>query len=166
MLLRSPMQVAYVTRDVGRACATLGQKYGVRQFLRQEAVTLETEGGRSMTLSLAHAWIGPTWLEVIEPVDGEVAIYRDWLPRGVDIRLHHLGVKLADDREAAQFLDEAAEAGHSLALKIVNPKMKAYYLDTAAELGHYLEYLLLHPGETMMSSMPQNDARTVIGVAG
>ena len=70
MLLGPVLQTAYTTRDIDRACAQMGERYGVHQFLRAGPVDVETDAGETMTLKLAHAWLGPTWLEIIQPLGG------------------------------------------------------------------------------------------------
>jgi hypothetical protein len=82
MLIGRAFQIAYVATNLDRACKMMAERYGVRRFLRQDEVRLQIDPGGEMILNLANAWLGSTWLEIIEPVGGAVAIYRDWLAGG------------------------------------------------------------------------------------
>ena len=154
MLLGIPFQTAYVTSDLDRACAMLAQKLGVQRLLRQEEVTIDTDKG-PMLLALAHGWVGPTWLEVIRPIDGAVAIYRDWLSGGAAFRFHHVGVRAPDPQAYERALQEAQAPGYPICFRIDNPAFQAFYADTAKDLGHYVEYL--HFLDTsFFRALPQN----------
>ena len=156
MLLNTAFQIAYVTSDLDRACAMVDEKFGVRRLVRQDRVTIGTDQG-PMVLGLAHGWLGPTWLEIIEPVEGAVAVYRDWLAQGATFRFHHIGIRAPDPEAYDQAMGEALAAGHSLSFKIDNPLFQAFYVDTTRELGHYIEYL--HFTDTsFMAAIPQNVA--------
>ena len=154
MLLGIPFQTAYVTTSLDQACTMLAEKCGVRRLLRQDEVTIETDKG-PMLLGLAHGWVGPTWLEVIQPIDGAVATYRDWLSGGAAFRFHHIGVRAPDGPAYQRALQEATTAGYPISFRIDNAAFQAFYADTTKDLGHYVEYL--HFLDTsFFKALPQN----------
>lgn len=159
MLIGPILQIAYVTSDIDRACAQLGERFGLHNFFRSGPNTLETDAGALMTLKLAHAWFGPTWYEIIQPMDDAPSFLRDWLPTGGSVlRLHHLGVRLPDIGAWEHMLHDVEMAGYSMPLMLTKNRAQKYcYVDTAAELGHYLEYLFVpDPMQSMMANIPQN----------
>ncbi len=159
MLLGIPLQTAYVTTDIDRACDLLGEKYGVTQFLRQGTLTIHNDAGEAMVLGLAHAWIGSTWLEIIQPVAGAVEVYSDWLPKeGFGLRFHHVGIRLADLETWDRTMAEARAGGQRIVFSITKgAPSRVFYIDTAAELGHYVEYLYFpDAANSTMAKMPQN----------
>jgi hypothetical protein len=160
MLLGEPLQTAYVTNDMDRAVGVLARQFGVTQFLRRGPVDLQTDAGETMTLALAHAWVGPTWLEIIQPLDGDVGIYRDWLPaRDFALRFHHIGIRLPDEAIFDRTRREATQAGHRIAFAMTSPGLPSnvFYVDTARTLGHYIEYIHIPDvSRSTISQMPRN----------
>lgn len=159
MLLGTPLQVAYATTDLSRACALLGDRFGVSDYLRVGPLDVVTDAGETMTLGLAHALVGPTWIEIIEPVAGAVEIFRNWLPAaGFGLKLHHLGYRVADEEAWARTIEEVRAAGIATIFTITHgPPSHACYIDTAAELGHYVEYLYFPDiAQSTLVRIPQN----------
>ncbi|HKT53004.1 MAG TPA: hypothetical protein VJP88_01020, partial [Caulobacteraceae bacterium] len=131
-----------------------GAKFGVRRLLRQDEVGLDTDKG-PMLLGLAHGWVGPTWVEIIRPIDGSVAIYRDWLSAGATFRFHHIAVRAPDDQAYDQAVEETEAAHHPISFRVANQAFRAFYADTVKDLGHYIEYL--HFFDTsFFQNIPQN----------
>ena len=130
-------QAGYVTNDMDRACAVLGDRFGIREFCRLEGDM--QEGGR---IRLEMAWAGGILYEIVQADGPGGEFYRERLPAdGFAIRHHHLGflVTNAADWEALQ--RQIAQGGWKVALQTDVPGfMKAVYIE-APELGHYLEYL-------------------------
>jgi len=159
MLLGTPLQTSYVTACIDRAWEVLGKKFGVTAFFRDGPRAVEWDTGETMTLRMAHAWIGSTWLEIIEPVDGAVEVYRDWLANGrFELRFHHVGIRIPDLVTWDRTLAEIEAAGHRTIFSITkNRSQKVCYVDTAQELGHYIEYLYIpDAGQSTMAKLPQN----------
>lgn len=159
MLLGTPLQVAYATTDLSRASALLGDKFGIARYLWVGRVDVVTDAGETMILNLAHALVGPTWIELIEPIAGAVEIFRNWLPAaGFGLRLHHLGYHIADQEAWAQTMEEVRAAGIATIFSITRgPPSHACYIDTAAELGHYVEYLYFPDiAQSTLVRIPQN----------
>jgi hypothetical protein len=140
----------------------LREKYGIGQFFRAGPNVIETDAGESMTLKLAHAWVGDTWYEIVEPVAGAVSVYTDWLPSGnAPLRFHHAGIRLRDVAAWDRMVRESEAAGYRMVLSLTKNRAQKYgFLDTMAELGHFVEYLYIpDPRQTaFMPNMPQNIA--------
>ena len=159
MLLGTPLQTAYVTSDMDRACAMLGSRFGVSQFLRIARAEVTSDAGEEMVLALAHAWVGDVWLEIIQPLDGAVSIYRDFLPdEGFAMRFHHIGIRVHDLAARDRIMAEISDAGLRITFSITRgPPSEVFYVDTVAELGHYTEYLYFPDlAQSTMVRMPHN----------
>jgi hypothetical protein len=156
-LLREVFQLGYVATNIDAAVGIFKQRYGVHHFLRSGIKTIPLIGGESMTLSLAFAWLGPTMIEIIEPVGGSVNIYRRHLPESGAPRLHHIGVRLHSDAQWQAMREAISVSGLSTLLEVQVPTTRALYIDTYAELGHYTEYLYYSdvPNSTL-PHIPQN----------
>jgi hypothetical protein len=159
MLLGHALQHAYVTSDLDAACELMARRFGVSRFYRPETNIVPLDDGRTMTVRFAHAWIGSIWLELIQPIEGAVAIYRDWLPPGdgFAMRFHHLGVRIATNAEIETVVAEAEDRGFPVVLSLGRTGSKIRYIDTADALGHYIEYLYFaDPAQSVMPLIPQN----------
>ena len=154
MLLGIPFQTAYVTTSIDLAATMLAEKLGVRRLRRQDDVTIDTDKG-PMLLGLAHGWVGPTWLEIIQPIDGAVATYRDWLSDGAAFRFHHIGVRAPDEAAYRQAMEAATAADYPISFRVDNPAFRAFYADTTKDLGHYVEYLQFLD-TSFFKAIPQN----------
>lgn len=160
MIYGLPVQTAYVTSDLDRGCAALGEHYGIREFLRPDLTIGRTDYGEEMRMRLAHAWWGDTWIELIEPVDGAIGLYQNWTPAASPLRLHHLGifVQTPDDYKEALGINRAAGRSPVFSMRRPNGTQVCYF-DTVKDLGHYTEYLYF-PEEAMsqiLARMPRND---------
>lgn len=160
MLLGPYLQTAYVTRDIDRACAHLAERYGLRDFLRLGPNVIETDDGETMVLKLAHAWLGSTWFEIIQPIEGAIALYSSGLPDDdAPLRVHHVGIRLPDLTAWDAMMKRAEQLGLRLVLSLTRNRVNKYVVfDTYAELGHHIEYLYIpDESQSMMSDMPRND---------
>jgi hypothetical protein len=159
MILGRVLQHAYVNNDIDEACRVMGKRYGVTQFWRPDPQTMRLDDGREVVLHNAHAWIGPVWLELIQPKGGEDGIWRDWLPTGPDfaMKFHHLGILVESVEEMEAKMAEGQANGLDMPLAMTVMGTMARYLDAREELGHYLEYLYFpDPDMLKMTHMPQN----------
>jgi hypothetical protein len=158
MILGRVLQHAYVTNDIDEACRVMGRRFGVDEFWRPNIQTMTLDDGRKAVLHNAHAWVGPVWLELIQPKGGEDGLWRDWLPagKGFATKFHHVGIHIdsADEMEAK--MAEGQANGLKLALSMTVMGTMARYLDAREDLGHYLEYLYFpDPEMVKMRHMPQ-----------
>jgi len=158
MLLGIPLQTAYVTTDLDRACALLGEKYGVTRYLKVPPFEFPLDAGGGIRATMAHAWVGSTWLEIIQPLGGDDAVYADHLPaQGFGLRFHHLAMRVADLESWERTLAEADASGCAEIFRLTSPTVRLGYFDTLADLGHYMEYFFFpDPSQSTMARMPQN----------
>jgi len=132
-------QNAYVTRNIEKAIDDFSARAQVRNLLHFE-VTNEawtTEGWGSQTNKLAFIWVDDLQYELIEPVGGAVAIYRDALPADDRPRFHHICMRIDDWDD---FRGRVDQQPYPVVLEGGGGELKFLYLDAREFLGHYLEY--------------------------
>lgn len=134
-------QVAYVTRDIAKAQAQFATTHGVARFLEMRDIRYPTAPGRVAHCHVSLAYVGATEIELIQPIDGDVGIYTEYLPQdGPIVRFHHLCRRFAT-REA--FEDELASIrARNLDIPIrgdVDGIGSYYYCDMRAQVGHFVE---------------------------
>ena len=80
-------------------------------------------------------------IELIQPLDGDVGIYRNFLPKeGFGIRFHHLCELFENDEEFDNRFESYRKLGKLFPVVGELPGMaRYYYCDFCAELGHYIE---------------------------
>jgi len=167
MLLGTPLQQAYVTNDMDRACVMLGDKFGISQYMRMDNYPMYADSGDEMVISMAHCWVGSVWVEVIQPVGGAVDFYRSVLPaEGFGVRFHHVAIRTPTLAAWEEMLAGNKAKGQKLIFTSKNAQAYVAYFDTTEDLGHYVEYLHFpDPLGSMMSTMPQNIPGHVVDVA-
>lgn len=141
MFITNHYQNAYVTTDLAHAVQLLQERFGAPQAAMQiEAVqTVWTpDGVGEARVKLAFLQVGALQYELIEPVSGAVAIYRDALPAQAPLGFHHIAMRTDD-------VDAVAAHSERLGRKVVyrgdGAQVRFAYVDARAELGHYLEYV-------------------------
>jgi hypothetical protein len=153
------LQVAYVTTDIERAIGLFRSGHRIANWLRLCPIEIETAPGRTATLNIALAYVGPVQIELIQPVAGHDAVYRDALPaQGFAVCHHHLA-QLIDSEEAYEHQRGAlAQQGVAMALEGQSPGVARYfYSDHRATLGHYIEHIWYSPqGLAGLAHIPRN----------
>jgi hypothetical protein len=157
-------QIAYVTTDLARACATFGD-YGIPRFHvveRDLDVAVRGERG-TMRLKLGFAAIGAVEVELIEPRGGRVEVYTEALPPdgSFAIALHHLRVRVRGTRaDWERNRAELAAASLPIALEGGREGVGFVYVDDRARLGHYTEYVWFSEAESARRAevIPRYDA--------
>jgi len=153
-------QVAYVTNDFERALAVLGEKAGVTRFLKIPDREFVVAPDATATCHIGLAMSGGAEIELIEPVGGRVAIYRDVLPAtGFALRFHHLAYTLPS-LAALNALKDSFRA-KDVALPIVGEADEGasyFYADLRDPFGYYLEYVYGTPAfeAGMAAAIPVN----------
>lgn len=149
-------QVCYVARDRASAIHDLGARLGVSRWTQFEP-TMQIASGGTASVRAAFARWGRVVLEVIEPLEGEVGVFRDALPDGPAPRLHHVGLRVAS-------LDAAIRdaAGHGYPLVLgghFEDEMQFAFVDARDELGFHLELVQFNAsGWTFISHTLEEDA--------
>lgn len=154
-------QVAWVTNDLDRSLALFKDVYGIPSFLVMEPEFEAVVGGKKgmMHLRIALAKVDGVEFELIEPIGGIDAIYRDALPADGSYAnvFHHVCVKVngtLDDweRHLAELHPDrpiCLDGGNSPAARFV-------YTDDRALLGHYVEHVWFGPerDQAMAAAVP------------
>lgn len=144
-LLRGFFQVGYATTDLDRAMAMFGDTFGISEFAQMRDLPAQAPHGGEMVASFALAYVGDTMIELIQPMGGDDAMLRDYLPdSGFAVRQHHLAYSLPTmaDLEAT----EQALRNKGIDIVIKGKGMDIvdfFYADTRPQLGHYSEYIYL-----------------------
>ena len=153
-------QVAYVTTDLDRAMALFGETHSVRRYLEMRGIRYQTVPGREAHCDIALAYLGATEIEIIRPLDGDVGLYREFLPAdgGFAVRFHHIS-RLYDseadfDRQIASYRNR----GMQFPIMGAAPGNSRYfYCDFRAELGHYIEGIVFEPqARAWLATIPRN----------
>ncbi|MFC0304087.1 VOC family protein [Rhizorhabdus histidinilytica] len=143
-------QFGFVTRDLDAATARLGARYGIAHFRRRQA---------NPWMETAHAYAGPSMIEIIAVGEAAPALYRDHLPDDGIARLHHLGYRIAG-AAGWEALEEAISAsGLAAPMKgaVMDGHLRYAYVDTRADLGIYTEYVCLTgPAERLYDDVPRH----------
>lgn len=136
-------QLAYVTRDMDRAMATIAREHGVTDFTAIPAGALELRIPAHATASLdvRVAWVGTWQIELIQPLAGTVEIYKAALPaNGGSLAFHHVAISVPGDRTAWDRF-RAGIPDDRIAIEGGREEMRFIYTDERDTLGHYLEYV-------------------------
>jgi Glyoxalase/Bleomycin resistance protein/Dioxygenase superfamily len=148
MIEGNHFQNAYVTRNIQRAIDDFKSRADVRKLLFFEVTTavVTPAGPGTVTNKLAFIWVEDLQYEFIEPVGGNVSLYRDALPPDESLVFHHTCMRVDnwDDfrgRVRKQSLPVAIEGG--------SEALRYLYLDARELLGHYLEYVWMTPERWM-----------------
>jgi hypothetical protein len=153
-------QVAYVTNDFQRALKQFGDTHRIAEFMQLPKMTYATGPGRAAVCNIALAYAGAIEIEVIEPLEGDVQLYRDYLPKDgkFAVRHHHLS-QLFDSREALERQIEAHKAkGRAVPIEgsAAGGATQYFYADYRAELGHYMEGIYYAPeARAFLASIPR-----------
>jgi hypothetical protein len=122
-----------------------------------EGLTLESTGGGTVVINMALTYVGDVQLEIIEPVAGEVDVYRSWLPEGFAVRHHHLCSRLDSVEELEQLRASYVARSYRIALDASYEGSPLFYVDTTQLLDHYQEYCWLGQASIdFMAGLPRN----------
>ena len=113
---QTPVQIAWVTRDLDATEAALTTLLGARKWIRMPAVhfgpdTCSYRGERAdFVADISLSYAGDTQLELIAPVTGD-SIYTEFLDAG-EPGLHHICIEVDDlDQALAQRNAEVVQRG-------------------------------------------------------
>lgn len=153
------LQIAYVCTDLTQAIAHFSQKEKVSKWVELRELPIEVQPGKQAILNVGLAFVGATQIELIQPVGGHDAIYRDALPaQGFALRFHHLAQLIESEEAFERQRSELAAQGTAIPVDGQSPGMARYfYTDRRATLGHYMEHIWYSPtGLAHMAQMPRN----------
>lgn len=156
-MFKNVFQIAYVTTDLERAIAVFRDQQGVAEIAVFEDFTLDVAGGRDAVINVGLAYVGDVQLEIIEPVTGEVDLYRTWLPDEFAVRHHHFCHRLDSVAELEAVQGGYEQSGVTIPLAASLGETRLFYADTTSLLDHYQEYAWIAPeSEEFMASLPRN----------
>jgi catechol 2,3-dioxygenase-like lactoylglutathione lyase family enzyme len=143
MTNQTPVQIAWVTRDLDATEAALTTLLGARKWIRMPDVhfgpdTCEHRGAPAdyhADISLSYA--GDTQLELIAPTRG-TSIYTEFLAESGP-GLHHICVEVPDADAFDAALTDAGPSAEVVARGVMPGGMKFAYLSAAAAGVPYLE---------------------------
>jgi hypothetical protein len=146
-------KLGYVTQNLEAAMARFADRYGVPRFVVADSRNLARWEGQQVRAAMAFR--GDVLVELIEPL-GEPGLFVDALPKGGDVRLHHLAYMMATSAWTT-LRDDLAAHGLSIAFE-TSPEfpLQVIYADTRAELGHFVEFV--HQNEeadALFASVPR-----------
>ncbi|WP_166487303.1 hypothetical protein [Geodermatophilus obscurus] len=96
-MFRNVVQLACVTTDLERAVSVFRDDQGVREFATFDSLQLPTVGSGQAAINWGLTYVGDLQLEIVQPVSGEVDVFRALLPERSDrfaLRSHHIASQL------------------------------------------------------------------------
>lgn len=153
-------QVAYVTTDLNFAMEQFAISHRVKQFLEMRPMRYAIGPGQEAVCDIALAYVGAVELEIIQPLEGDVQVYRDFLPRDgrFAVAFHHIATLF----DSADALEERLAAHRSAGVRIpvdgASPGAARYfYADFREQLGHYVESIYFEPAaRSFLQSIPRS----------
>jgi Glyoxalase/Bleomycin resistance protein/Dioxygenase superfamily len=148
MLAQTPVQIAWVTRNLDATEKALTTLLGAKKWIRIPGVhfapdtcTLRGEPA-DFIANISFSYAGDTELEVIEPVSGD-SVYSEFLERS-GAGLHHICIESADAQTFDATLAAAERNGSSVAAQGVMPGgMRFAYLSAAGAGVPYVEIAVI-----------------------
>ena len=147
---QTPVQIAWVTRDLDATERTLGALLGAKKWTRMAGIHFGPEAcshrGRpaDFVADISLSYAGDTQLELIAPVRGE-SVYTEFLERHGS-GLHHICVEATDPEAFDARLRDAEGNGTPAVCQGEMPGgMKFAYLSAAGAGVPYLEIAYIPP---------------------
>ena len=150
MHAQTPVQIAWVTRELAATEATLSGLLGAKKWIRMPAVHFGpdtcTHRGRpaDFVADISLSYAGDTQLELIEPVSG-VGVYSEFLEHSGP-GLHHVCKAAADEQEFTAMCERAQQGGTPIITQGTMPGGMRFAYVSAPEAGvPYLEFAYVPP---------------------
>lgn len=148
MLAQTPVQIAWVTRDLDATEAALTTLLGAKKWIRMPEVhfgpdTCNSRGAPAdFVAAISLSYAGDTQLELIAPVSGD-SIYTEFLDRAGP-GLHHICVEAPSPEDFDAALQAAERDGTPVVQQGVMPVGMRFAYVSAADAGvPYLEIAYL-----------------------
>jgi hypothetical protein len=156
--MRNFVQFGYVTNDIDAAIESLSASCGVTRWRRGQDMRLRIQADTHCTIRVALAYVGPTMIELIQPVDGDMSLYGTAVPGDEpgSITLHHLAYGVPSAAEWNRLVQTVGKQQLRIT-KVDDPDLPLHTLYVDFGFGHHNEYLLLDAaGSKLFESVPQN----------
>ena len=156
-MFKNVFQIAYVTNDLERAVRCSRRSRVSPRSPPSTTSRSSTPDGGNAVINVGLAYVGDVQLEIIEPVEGAVDLYRSWLPEGFAVRHHHFCSLLDSVEELQQVRADYVAHGYAIALDASLGGSQIFYADTTALLDHYQEYAWVDEDSiAFMATLPRN----------
>ena len=149
------VQLCYVTSDFDRAIDELRSAHGIGPFKELRDHRVPTSASQAAIGHFGLAFKGDTQFEVIEPLSGDVGIYRDVFDgTGFQMHLHHTGRHIAS---LADYRTALAQLKSRWPTPIDMEGFGGYYayIDARPLYGHYLELLCFPQASVATDDVPR-----------
>jgi len=135
-------QLGYVTNDFDRALSVFAEN-GVPRFVERRHLKIQTGSAKEADVHIGLAIVDGMQIELIQPLGGDDAVYRDAIgSESFELRMHHVCQLVSDSEEFDRIREDVEAGGGKVTLWGVGPSgSKYFYVDTRAALGHYVEYI-------------------------
>jgi hypothetical protein len=150
MLAQTPVQIAWVTRNLDATEAALTGLLGAKKWVRMPSVHFSpdtcTHRGEpaDFIANISFSYAGDTQLEVIEPVSG-VGVYSEFLEHSGP-GLHHVCTAAPDERTFVAMCDDAERRGTPIVTRGTMPGGMHFAYASAPDAGvPYLELAYIPP---------------------
>lgn len=147
---QTPVQIAWVTRDLDATEAALTGLMGARKWVRMPDVhftpdTCTHRGAPAdFTADISFSYAGDTQLELIRPTAG-VSAYSEFLEQSGP-GLHHVCIAASDEAHFAEMCDDAQRRGLPVLSRGTMPGGIHFAYVSAPEAGvPYLEFAYIPP---------------------
>jgi catechol 2,3-dioxygenase-like lactoylglutathione lyase family enzyme len=150
MLAQTPVQIAWVTRNLDATEAALTGLLGAKKWIRMPSVHFSpdtcTHRGKpaDFVANISLSYAGDMQLEIIEPVSG-VGVYSEFLEHS-EPGLHHVCVAVRDEAAFTALCDDVERRGMPILTRGTMPGGMHFAYASAPDAGvPYLEIAYASP---------------------
>ena len=142
-------QLAYITNDLDQAVAMFERVYQAPGFFVFTNAGTNAASVDDPQLRIALANVNGVEIELIEPVGGGDALFKEVLPHspGLHVVFHHVAIRI--DGPLDNWLAHVASIDteqHKIVLQGAMGDMLRYlYTDERGHIGHYVEHVWMSP---------------------
>jgi hypothetical protein len=134
--------VGYITKNFDQAKSLFDRRHGVRSFMDLGEVIFPNAAGIDVGLRIGLGYVGPNFIELIEPLSGPLDVYHETLAKSSSPFIWHHVCYSVTSQQALDGIRQAVLArGQSIAF--ANQAGDFFYADTRPMNGHYTEYVAL-----------------------
>lgn len=147
---QTPVQIAWVTRDLAATESVLTSALGAKKWIRMPGVHFAPDSctyrgePADFVADIAFSYAGVTQLELIAPVTGD-SVYSEFLDR-CGPGLHHICIEAPDSDSLDRMLEKAERDGTPVVMSGTMPGgMRFAYVSAEAAGVPYLEFAQIPP---------------------
>lgn len=136
-------QFGYVTNDIEKAKSEIEITHGLKPMVVIENIAVPFVEAGEIRMHIAFGWKAGAQFELIEPVGGNDALYRNLLrDPEYSLVLHHVGRNFSNARDLEAALDQASKRWDL----VLHGQMTGgcyNYFDSRGDRGYYFELSML-----------------------